>query len=178
MFPRLIGGGPVDDPCRFRRLRPGLACLAMAWGMGWARPRYRQASQALRLFAGALILLIPAFVLYPSVHHFADRGLRRLIEEEYAAQARDQRTQLQQKLSNVLQQIDRLDLPNLGQARRQQPMSSNLAFEQVWRHTDLATERLASSTRALRARWRDGLQVCTEPSRLRVGDATLEGTEL
>ena len=25
--------------------------------------------------AGALVLLIPAFVLYPSVHHFADRGL-------------------------------------------------------------------------------------------------------
>ena len=81
--------------------------------MSWARPSYRHASQALRLFAGALVLLIPAFVLYPSVHHFADRGLRRLIEEEYARQAKDQREELKAKLTTVLQQIDALEIPNL-----------------------------------------------------------------
>ena len=111
--------------------------------MMWARPRYRHASQALRLVAGALILLIPAFVLYPSVHHFADRGLRRLVEEEYARQATDQRAELQKKLSEVLQQIDRSAIPNLAQPPTRQN-SSVLAFE-LWSKTDLASERLASS---------------------------------
>ena len=67
------------------------------------------------------MLLIPAFVLYPSVHHFADRGLRRLIEEEYARQAKDQRPELQAKLRTVLQQIDALEIPNLAAPARAQP---------------------------------------------------------
>ena len=123
----------------------GLACLALAWGMSWARPRYRHASQALRLFAGALVLLIPAFVLYPSVHHFADRGLRRLIEEEYARQANDQRAELQDKLrdrasadrcAGRFQILPRATRP---QPNRRTPRSSS------GRNTNLATERLASS---------------------------------
>ena len=110
--------------------------------MAWARPRYRDASQALRLFTGALVLLIPAFVLYPSVHHFADRGLRRLIEEEYARQAKDQRPELHAKLQTVLQQIDALEIPHLIVPARTQPGASNPAFD-LWAKTNLATERLA-----------------------------------
>jgi signal transduction histidine kinase len=142
IFPRIIGAAPSIVPA-LPTAFAGLACLGLAWGMSWARPRYRHASQALRLFAGALVLLIPAFVLYPSVHHFADRGLRRVIEEEYARQAKDQRTELQGKLRSVLQQIDGLEIPSLGAA---QPATSpsNVAFE-LWRQTNLATERLASS---------------------------------
>ncbi|HET9468404.1 MAG TPA: HAMP domain-containing sensor histidine kinase [Vicinamibacterales bacterium] len=142
IFPRAIGAAPSTVPA-IPTAFAGLACLALAWGMVWARPRYRHASQALRLFAGALVLLIPAFVLYPSVHHFADRGLRRLIEEEYARQAKDQRPELHAKLRTVLQQIDALEIPPLAPPAPNQPASS-LAFE-LWRQTNLATERLASS---------------------------------
>jgi signal transduction histidine kinase len=143
VFPRVIGAAPSTVPA-LPTAFAGLACLALAWGMEWVRPRYRHASQALRLFAGALVLLVPAFVLYPSVHHFADRGLRRLIEEEYARQAKDQRPELQSKLRTVLQQIDALDIPNLAAGPRSQPTSSTLAFA-MWANTNLATERLASS---------------------------------
>ncbi len=143
IFPRVIGAAPSTVPA-IPTAFAGLACLALAWGMVWVRPRYRHASQALRVFAGALVLLIPAYVLYPSVHHFADRGLRRLIEEEYARQAKDQRPELQAKLRSVLQQIDALDIPNLSAPARTQPTSSNIAFE-MWANTNLATERLASS---------------------------------
>jgi signal transduction histidine kinase len=143
IFPRAIGAAPSTVPAMPTAFA-GLACLALAWGMAWVRPRYRHASQALRLFAGALVLLIPAYVLYPSVHHFADRGLRRLIEEEYARQAKDQRPELQGKLRNVLQQIDALDIPDLSAPARPQAAASNVAFE-MWANTDLATERLASS---------------------------------
>ena len=143
IFPRTIGAAPSTVP-GLPTAFAGIACLALAWGMRWARPRYRHASQALRLFAGALVLLIPAFVLYPSVHHFADRGLRRVIEEEYARQAKDQRPELQAKLRVVLQQIDALDLPNLTAPGLPAAGGVNPAFES-WRKTNLATERLASS---------------------------------
>jgi signal transduction histidine kinase len=143
IFPRAIGAAPSTVPA-LPTVFAGLACLTLAWGMVWVRPRYRHASQALRLFAGALVLLIPAFVLYPSVHHFADRGLRRLIEEEYARQAKDQRPELHAKLQSVLQQIDALDIPRLTAPGRAQPAGTNLAFA-MWGNTNLATERLASS---------------------------------
>ena len=149
IFPRAIGAAPSTVPPGPTAFA-GLACLALAWGMVWVRPRYRHASQALRLFAGALVLLIPAYVLYPSVHHFADRGLRRLIEEEYARQAKDQRPELQAKLRNVLQQIDALETPNLSAALPAQEPST-IAFE-MWRNTNLATERLASSLELYDAR--------------------------
>ena len=142
LFPRAIGAAPSTVPPVPTAIA-GSMCLLMAWAVSWARPRYRHASQALRLVAGAAVLLIPAFVLYPSVHHFADRGLRRLVEEEYARQATDQRAELQKKLSEVLQQIDRSVIPNLARPPvRQNP--SLLAFE-LWSKTDLASERLASS---------------------------------
>ena len=70
-------------------------------------------------------------MLYPSVHHFADRGLRRLIEEEYARQAKDQRPELHAKLQTVLQQIDALEIPDLAVPARTQPGASNPAFE-LW----------------------------------------------
>jgi signal transduction histidine kinase len=143
IFPRGIGAAPSTVPA-LPTAFAGLACLSLAWAMAWARPRYRHASQALRLFTGALVLLIPAFVLYPSVHHFADRGLRRLIEEEYARQAKDQRPELHAKLQTVLQQIDALETPHLTVPARTQPGASNPAFE-LWAKTNLATERLASS---------------------------------
>ena len=142
IFPRVIGAAPSTVPAMPTAFA-GLACLALAWGMVWARPLYRHASQALRLFIGALVLLIPAFVLYPSVHHFADRGLRRLIEEEFARQAKNQRPELQAKLRSVLQQIDAFDIPNLA-ASRTPGGAANIAFD-MWANTNLATERLASS---------------------------------
>ena len=55
VFPRVIGAAPSTVPA-LPTAFAGLACLLLAWGMEWVRPRYRHASQALRLFAGALVL--------------------------------------------------------------------------------------------------------------------------
>jgi signal transduction histidine kinase len=142
-FPRLIGAAPSTIP-RWPTAVAGFACLALAWAFAWVRPRYRHASQALRLFAGALVLLIPAFVLYPSVLHFADRALRRLIEEQYAQQATQQREQLRQKVLAVLQEIDRAEIPKLSNSSALQPSTSNVALA-LWSQTELGTERLAAS---------------------------------
>jgi signal transduction histidine kinase len=146
LFPRVVGAAPSTVPAGPTAFA-GCACLVLAWGMAWARPRYRKASQALRLVASAFVLLVPAFVLYPSVHHFADRGLRRLIEEEYARQAADQRKELQEKLRTVLQQIDLMDVPPLNTLKQASgPLSTSVSTAlDLWSRTDLATERLASS---------------------------------
>ncbi|MCM3881811.1 MAG: hypothetical protein ND807_17015, partial [Vicinamibacterales bacterium] len=141
-FPRAIGAAPSTIPAG-PTMFAGFACLALAWSMAWFRPRFRHASQTLRLFAGALVLLVPAFVLYPSVLHFADRGLRRIVEEQYAQQAQKQREQLQQRLLTVLRQIDRLDVNVPSQPARSQPPPNTALL--LWRDTDLSTERLASS---------------------------------
>ena len=142
-FPRVAGAAPSTVP-QWPTAAAGLACLLLAWTVPWVRPRYRHASQALRLFAGALVLLIPAFVLYPSVLHFADRGLRRLIEEEYAEQVWQQRAQLQQKVLDVLQQIDRAQLPDLSTVQPALPSQPTPA-QGLFSQTDLATERMTAS---------------------------------
>ena len=151
IFPRVIGAAPSTVPA-LPTAFAGLACLALAWGMVWVRPRYRHASQALRLFAGALVLLIPAYVLYPSVHHFADRGLRRLIEEEYARQAKDQRPELQAQAAEraAADRRARHSEP-LRRRRARSRTASNIAFD-MWANTNLATERLASSLELYDAR--------------------------
>ena len=170
LFPRAIGAAPSTVPA-LPTAFAGLACLALAWGMVWVRPRYRHASQALRLFAGALVLLIPAFVLYPSVHHFADRGLRRLIEEEYARQAKDQRPELQAKLRTVLQQIDALDIPNLSAPARAQPERVEHRVRDVGEHQpgDRAPRFVTRAVR--RAKAARGRRFALEPSRLCLDDA-------
>ena len=176
IFPRAIGAAPSTVPA-LPTASAGLACLSMAWAMAWARPRYRHASQALRLFAGALILLIPAFVLYPSVHHFADRGLRRLIEEEFARQAFDQRTELQKKLSNVLQQIDAAELPDLTRrsvttAQRCKPCVPALVAD---RSRNRAAGFLSGALRSQRC---SDKPIRFESARLCLGPTTLARAEL
>ena len=175
IFPRTIGAAPSTVPA-LPTAFAGLACLALAWGISRLRPRYRHASQALRLFAGALVLLITAFVLYPSVHHFADRGLRRLIEEEYARQVKDQREELKAKLTTVLQQIDALEMPNLAAAPRTPLATSNACLRAVGSNEprDRAPGLVA---RAVQPRGQAG-QPIREPARLRLDDPGMEGAEL
>jgi hypothetical protein len=111
LFPRAVGAAPSLVPLG-PTVGAGLACLTLVALVPWARPRYRHASHGLRLAAGALVLLTPAFILYPSVVRFADRGLRRQIEERFGVEALTQRSQLQGKLSTALMQIDRMVLPS------------------------------------------------------------------
>ena len=55
-FPRVIGAAPSTVP-QWPTAVAGFSCLVLAWAIGWVRPRYRHASQALRLAAGALVLI-------------------------------------------------------------------------------------------------------------------------
>jgi signal transduction histidine kinase len=111
--------------------------------------RFRHASQAARLILLFLALVIPAFVMYPSLVHFAERSARDTVETKLAPEAVDQREVLQVRLRRSLEQIDAI--PALAERIAAAPPpapggapSPDSAFL-VWAQTDLAAYRLAST---------------------------------
>jgi len=110
--------------------------------------KLRRASQAARLGALFLALLVPAVSMYPSLFSFATDAKELLIAGEYGPQARRQREDLKLRLAHTLDQIDAL--PSLAQfvaapggANTLVPTTDRAFF--VWKMTDLATYRLTSA---------------------------------
>ena len=123
-----------------------LAVGACAAALARLHGRARRASQAARLGAFFLALLIPAIAMYPSLFAFATDAKERLIATEYGPQAAGQREELQLRLREALDDID--GLPSLadfvaGPADVARP-TTDRAFA-VWSKTDLATHRLTSA---------------------------------
>ena len=177
IFPRVIGAAPSTVPA-VPTAFAGLACLALAWGMVWVRPRYRHASQALRLFAGALVLLIPAYVLYPSVHHFADRGLRRLDRRRVRAPGQRPAARAAGQAANRAAADRRARHAEPRGAAPPQPVLVEPGVRNVGEHQsrDRAPRIVA---RALRRRRPAGrAPVRAEPSRLCLDGADLARAEL
>jgi signal transduction histidine kinase len=115
---------------------------------GW----YRRATVASRLLALFMAFLLPALLVYPTVHFYADRALQQLIaapERGYAVQAMSHPQVLQAHLEEADAQIDRLPLAALiaraaGQARLPpEGAKTEVAFE-IWNQTVLARLRLTS----------------------------------
>jgi signal transduction histidine kinase len=102
------------------------------------------ASRILTLF---MAFLIPALLVYPSVHFFAERSMRNLIETRYAVEAMSHPQTLQQRLKEALREIDALPgladlVSNAARAADDGPRSDT-AFR-IWSQTVLARERLTS----------------------------------
>ncbi len=123
------------------------AVSACAAALGRPRGRTRRASQAARLGALLLALLIPAVAIYPSLHVFATEAKERLVATEFGPQAASQREDLStRRLPAALDQIDSM------QALREFVASSadvatpttDRAFL-VWSQTELARYRLTSA---------------------------------
>jgi signal transduction histidine kinase len=110
--------------------------------------RYRHASQAFRLILAFVALLVPAFVVYPSLVHFADRAKRQLVETQYGPEVINQRDEIKRRLERSKTQIDQIpDLGDLVVAAKPNPATpapTGPAFA-VWAQTDLATYRVASA---------------------------------
>jgi signal transduction histidine kinase len=110
-------------------------------------PWYRHGSQALRITTLFLALLLPGWLLYPSLVHFVDLAKRRLIETQYAVETRDHPKALLERLTDALHQIDQVPaIGELTQAAR--PANERPSIEPaftLWRETDLNTFRLTSA---------------------------------
>jgi signal transduction histidine kinase len=112
--------------------------------------RLRRASQAARLIAVLLALLVPAVAMYPSLFAFSTDARELLIAGEFGPQALRQRDDLKLRLARTLDQIDAITtLPQFvaaGSPRgttRVAPATDRAFF--VWSLTDLATYRLTSA---------------------------------
>ena len=108
---------------------------------------YRTATVASRILALFMAFLLPALLVYPSVHFFAERSMRQLIEKRYAVEAMNHAQTLQDRVKEALREIDALPgLANLVETAIRDfdaTPRSETAFR-VWTQTVLARERLTS----------------------------------
>jgi signal transduction histidine kinase len=126
----------------------GLAAAATTSVLRWANPRYRHASQALRLIVLFAALALPSIIFYPSMVMLAEAGVERTVLSQLAPQALAHRSELQVQLRRSLAQIDRV--PDLHELASGAPPSASEAPPTdraflLWRQTDLARLRLTSS---------------------------------
>ncbi len=118
-----------------------------AAALGRPRGRTRRASQAARLGALLLALLVPAVAMYPSLHVFATEAKERLVATEFGPQAASQREDLStRRLPAALDQID-----SMRSLREFVASSADIATPTtdraflVWSQTELARYRLTSA---------------------------------
>ena len=108
---------------------------------------YRRATIASRILALFMAFLLPALLVYPSVHFFSERSMRHLIETRYAVEAMSHPQTLQDRLKDALAEVDALPgLPDLvTRAAHVAPGAprSDTAFR-IWSQTMLARGRLTS----------------------------------
>ena len=122
--------------------------VGVAWRIGRVRANLRRGSQAARLLALMLGLVLPSLAFYPTLVDAAARARRALVETGYAPEVLDQRRTLQARLADTLRDIDRLDgLDDLVRAADPDPEGAppvDAAFL-IWSQTELARLRLTSS---------------------------------
>jgi signal transduction histidine kinase len=122
-----------------------LAALVTPRLAGW----YRRATVAARLLVLFLAFLLPALLVYPTVHFYSEGALRQLIaapEHGYAVQAMTHPQALQDRLTEAEGQIDQLSLAELVARARSGPPDgprTDVAFH-IWNETVLARQRLTS----------------------------------
>jgi len=124
-----------------------LTCAAAALAAPVLVTWYRRATVASRILTLFLGFLVPALLVYPSVHFFGERSMRHLVETRYAIEAMNHPQALQDRLKEALAEIDALPtLPDLVQdaaTLRSGPPRTETAFR-IWSQTALARGRLTS----------------------------------
>ena len=125
-----------------------IGCTLSALVAADVRPRFRHASQALRLVALFLALLVPALLAYPTLLSHGQRSKQRFVEEQYARQALRHPDELLAQLSAALDQVDLIvESPTMTEALAPDvtaPTDTDRAFL-LWRQTNLARLRLTSA---------------------------------
>ena len=114
---------------------------ACAAALGRPRGRTRRASQAARLGALLLALLIPAVAMYPSLHVFATEAKERLVATEFGPQAASQREDFCSRASAGGARSDRCDADRcvefVTSSAEDAAPTTDRAFL-VWSQTELA----------------------------------------
>ena len=163
-------------------LGPTVAVAAIALGRGWEIPVsaivlgagacaaaallaprlvvwYRRVTAVSRILALFMAFLLPALLVYPSVHFFAELKMRDLIESRYAVEAMNHPQTLQARLTEALAEIDAL--PDLS------PIVASASGPEGTCSTDPAAFRIWSQSVLARARLTSDLEIYDNGGRLR-----------
>ncbi len=138
----------TTDPVPLAPLATALGAAGLlAWVLGQPRGRARRASEATRLLALYLAILIPAAAMYPSLHRFATDAKEQLVAGTLAPLAASQREDLRtRRMPRALDQI--AEMPTLvdfvTSADEDAAPTTDRAFL-VWSETELARFRLTSA---------------------------------
>ena len=125
-----------------------VACAAAALIAPRLVTWYRRATVASRILALFMGFLLPALLVYPSVHFFSERSMRHLVETRYAVEAMRHPQTLQERLRQALDEIDAVPgLPDLVEnaARASADVPRTDTAFRLWSQTVLARERLTSN---------------------------------
>ena len=132
-----------------------VACAAAALVAPRLITLYRRATVVSRILALYLAFLLPALLVYPSVHFFSERSLRTLIETRFAREAMLHPQELQVRLKDSLDEINALPgVTELVASAAIGPPGaprSDVAFR-LWSQTVLARQRLTSDLEIYDAR--------------------------
>jgi signal transduction histidine kinase len=136
------GWAAPQEPMLLVLVVAGATSWILIRGLGW----YRRGSQALRLTAALLAVVIPSLLLYPSLSYFATRRTEHLIERAYAPEAMAHPRALKARLDEAQVQVDRQP----GLAARIKALEASATRQTdaaffIWQQTVLARERLTSA---------------------------------
>ena len=113
----------------------------------WVAPRYRHASQGLRLLVAYVALALPSLVLYPAMMALEDQALSETIAHRYTPEVLNHRSELRVLLRRSLDDLD--GVPGLAD---QFPAEGTVAARPdtdrayfLWSQTELGRQRLTSS---------------------------------
>jgi signal transduction histidine kinase len=143
-----LGTAAIFGSTRTVPFLPLCAAIAAAGGcaaaLGYYGHGFRRASQAVRLGAVFMALLVPALAIYPSLVAYAIDAKERLVAHTYGPEALNQREDLQRRVQQTIDQIDAV--PSLAGfvATNDATPAEDRAFV-IWSRTDLAAFRLTSA---------------------------------
>ena len=133
---------------QFPRIAAVAVIIALVTCASRLTARYRHGSQAFRLTAMTLGIVVPAVAFYPSMFALGQRAKSQLVETRFAPQAINHRQTIQRLLQESLAQIDRFaglaELVTVPAAPSASEAPTDRAF-QVWRITGLAMYPVTSS---------------------------------
>jgi signal transduction histidine kinase len=111
-------------------------------------PRYRHASQGLRLLVAYVALVLPSLALYPVLMALEDDTIARVVARQYTPEVLNHRTQLRVLLRRALDQLDAVpglsDQFALDTAVTATAPDADRAYF-LWSQTELGRQRLTSS---------------------------------
>jgi signal transduction histidine kinase len=140
-----VKGQPLADASS---LVPAVFAVVVTGGVArWVAPRYRHASQGLRLLVAYFVLAVPSLAFYPAVVALEDAALSDTIARQYTPEVLNHRTDLRVLLRRSLEELDAVpglnDQFDADLAPSSPPDTDRAYF--LWSRTELGRQRLTSS---------------------------------